>query len=165
MLDFMKVSLNKERLYYTIADVAVILDLKPSIIRFWEKEFLILKLSQRERNSKRKYKLNDIQNIFKIKELLYNEKYTIRGAVERLKGWKASYSFEEFCDLVEKKSQVRFCKDEESLFDSDLVTSLKHSSLPQEKCKSKSDSVQLTIQLTRARIKIIEIRKLLRSLK
>ncbi|MCG2760920.1 MAG: MerR family transcriptional regulator, partial [Candidatus Delongbacteria bacterium] len=66
--------LIKERLYYTIGEVASILNLNASTIRYWERYFPILKPSKRTGTSKRKFDLNDIQTIFKIKTILKNDK-------------------------------------------------------------------------------------------
>lgn len=159
----MKVKLSKDRLYYTISDVARMLDLKASVIRFWEKEFADVKPVQRRRNSKRKYKFKDIQYIYRIKELLYYEKYTIKGAIEQLKSWKPEYSLEELCALIENKNPVSFNRDEESLIDSDLVVVEK--AFSGSKSKIVTADSRSEILLTKARIKVLEIKKLLKRLK
>ena len=93
--------LAKDRLYYSISDVAEILDLKPSIIRFWETEFAVLKPLQKEKNAKRKFKIREIEILLKIKTLLYIEKFTIKGANDQLKNWKPSMTFQEISESLE----------------------------------------------------------------
>ncbi len=78
---------HKKKDYYTIGEVSEIVDLKEHVIRFWEKEFDELdpqKLVKGQRKY-RKYHLNDIEVIERIKTLLYEEKFTISGAKIQLR--------------------------------------------------------------------------------
>lgn len=59
-------------------------DLKPSVIRFWEKEFPQLRPVKIGSNQ-RYYTENHISLIFRIKSLLYEDKMTISGAKKKLK--------------------------------------------------------------------------------
>ena len=59
-------------------------ELKPYVLRYWESEFPSLKPSK-NRAGNRTYKKQDIQVILDIKKLLYQKKFTIKGAVEELK--------------------------------------------------------------------------------
>ena len=89
----MVLELIESRLYYTIGEAANLLDVRTSVIRFWEKEFAVLKPFKKAKNSKRKYKIKDIETLFKIKTLLYKEQFTIKGANEKIEEWKAELSF------------------------------------------------------------------------
>jgi len=74
----------QNKIYYKIGEVCEITGLKPSIVRFWEKEFhqlRPLKLSSNQRY----YTSNHIDLLNKIKYLLYEEKLTIEGAKKKLK--------------------------------------------------------------------------------
>jgi len=71
------------KLYYSVAEVSRITELKPHVLRYWEKEFPELRPAK-NRAGKRIYRLSDIRLIFRIKRLLYVEKYTVAGARERL---------------------------------------------------------------------------------
>jgi DNA-binding transcriptional MerR regulator len=73
-----------KRLYYSIAEVSEITGLKQYVLRYWESEFPELN-PQKNRAGNRAYKKSDIQLIFAIKRLLYQEKYTIEGARQRLR--------------------------------------------------------------------------------
>ena len=73
-----------KRLYYSIAEVSEITGVKPYVLRYWETEFPEL-TPQKNRSGNRAYKKNDIQLVFAIKRLLYDEKYTIEGARQRLR--------------------------------------------------------------------------------
>ena len=72
-----------KKLYYSIAEVSEITGLKPYVLRYWETEFNELKPSK-NRAGNRIYRKSDIQLVFLIKRLLYQQKYTIEGAKQRL---------------------------------------------------------------------------------
>jgi DNA-binding transcriptional MerR regulator len=73
-----------EKKYYTIGEVAYMFKVQPSLIRFWEKEFSILK-PQKNKKGNRQFTKTDIE-VFKIIYHLVKEKgYTLQGAKEYLK--------------------------------------------------------------------------------
>lgn len=74
-----------QKLYYSISEVSKITSLKPYVLRYWETEFEDLKPSK-NRAGNRIYRLSDINLIFLIKKLLYEEKYTIDGTRKKLEG-------------------------------------------------------------------------------
>jgi DNA-binding transcriptional MerR regulator len=78
---------TEEKLYYSISEVARITRLEAYVLRFWEKEFPMLK-PRKNRGGNRMYQKSDIEMINKIKHLLYKENYTIEGARNRLKSIK-----------------------------------------------------------------------------
>jgi DNA-binding transcriptional MerR regulator len=73
-----------KKLYYSISEVSKITGLKQYVLRFWESEFADLKPAK-NRAGNRIYRLSDIKLIFLIKKLLYEDKYTIEGARQKLK--------------------------------------------------------------------------------
>jgi DNA-binding transcriptional MerR regulator len=72
-----------KRLYYSIAEVSKITGLKDYVLRYWETEFQDLRPAK-NRAGNRIYRDSDIRFVFLIKKLLYQEKYTIEGARQRL---------------------------------------------------------------------------------
>ena len=74
-----------KKLYYSISEVSKLTSLKQYILRYWETEFPELRPSK-NRAGNRIFRLNDIKLIFLIKKLLYEEKYTIEGARQKIKG-------------------------------------------------------------------------------
>ena len=74
-----------ERKYYAISDVAKETELQPYVLRFWEKEFPMLRPRKSRTNNNRQYQRRDIDLVKRIKHLLYTEGYTIEGARQRLK--------------------------------------------------------------------------------
>lgn len=75
----------QNKIYYKIGEVCEITGLKPSVLRFWEKEFRQLKPVKLSSNQ-RYYTSNHIELLNRIKHLLYEEKLTIEGARKKLRG-------------------------------------------------------------------------------
>ncbi|MDE2799909.1 MAG: MerR family transcriptional regulator [Gemmatimonadota bacterium] len=73
-----------KKLYYSIREVSELTGVESHVLRFWEKEFSQLN-PRRGRSGNRTYTERNIKVVLAIKDLLYGQKYTIRGAVERLK--------------------------------------------------------------------------------
>ncbi len=67
------------KLYYTIGEVSELTGVKPHVLRYWESEFPGLK-PRKDRGGSRRYRKRDIEAIFTIKSLLYEEGYRIAGA-------------------------------------------------------------------------------------
>jgi len=99
--------LVKERLYYTIGEVSSILGLNPSTIRYWEKYFSALKPSKRTGTSKRKFDLNDIQTLFRIRTILKDEKRSIKKAQAILANWKPDMNPEDFIRTVNESKRPK----------------------------------------------------------
>jgi DNA-binding transcriptional MerR regulator len=74
---------EEEKLFYTIGEVAQIVEVKPYVLRYWETEFRKLN-PQKSVTGQRAYRNRDIRVALTIKRLLYVEKYTIAGAVKKL---------------------------------------------------------------------------------
>lgn len=74
-----------KKIYYTISEVCEKSDLKQYVLRYWETEFDVLK-PLKNRSGNRVYTDDDIDNILKIKKLLYEDKFTIEGAKKRMLG-------------------------------------------------------------------------------
>lgn len=72
-----------DKLYFTIGEVAILCDLRPHVLRYWEQEFPQLSPSKR-RGNRRYYQRKDVVLIRSIKDLLYSQGYTIEGARQQL---------------------------------------------------------------------------------
>ncbi|MCF8054190.1 MAG: MerR family transcriptional regulator [Deltaproteobacteria bacterium] len=67
------------KVFFRIGDVARILGVSPSVIRYWEMEFKNIKPS-RSRSGQRLYRRKDLEHLQSIKRLIYEERLTIEGA-------------------------------------------------------------------------------------
>jgi len=73
-----------KKLYYSISEVSEITQLKQYVLRYWETEFTELKPNKNKAGN-RIYRSNDLDLILEIKSLLYERKFTIKGAQQFLK--------------------------------------------------------------------------------
>ena len=69
--------------YFTIGEVGELCEVKPHVLRYWEQEFNQLK-PQKRRGNRRYYQHHEVVLIRRIRELLYEEGFTISGARLRL---------------------------------------------------------------------------------
>ena len=86
-----------KKLYYSISEVSEVTGLKQYVLRYWETEFSQLKPGK-NRAGNRIYRSHDVDTIMEIKSLLYDRKFTIKGAQQHLK-----YPSEKSSQLIEKK--------------------------------------------------------------
>src|SRR5260370_21098382 len=82
-----------EKKLYRIGEVSRLADLKPFVLRYWETEFPML---QRVKSSSghRLYRQDDVDMVFRIKRLLYDEGFTIAGARRFLRGHEGNFESE-----------------------------------------------------------------------
>ncbi len=69
--------------YFTIGEVSELCGVKPHVLRYWEQEFTQLKPVKR-RGNRRYYQHHEVLLIRRIRELLYDQGFTINGARNRL---------------------------------------------------------------------------------
>lgn len=72
-----------EKIYFKIGEVCELVDVQAHVLRYWETEFPQL-APQKNRSGQRSYRRRDVEISLRIKELLYEELYTIAGARKRL---------------------------------------------------------------------------------
>ncbi len=80
-----------KKLYYKIGEACKILEIQPYVLRYWETEFPFLS-PNKSKSGQRVYSDREIDVIRRIKELLYEEGYTIAGAKKKLEGELAADS-------------------------------------------------------------------------
>jgi DNA-binding transcriptional MerR regulator len=71
------------KLFFKIGEVCEITDTQPYVLRYWESEFPALAPAKNS-SGQRIYRRRDIETVLRIKELLYQEGFTIAGAKKRL---------------------------------------------------------------------------------
>jgi DNA-binding transcriptional MerR regulator len=76
-----------EKLYYSIGEVSAMFDVNPSLIRFWEKEFDIIK-PQKNKKGNRMFSKEDVAHFRIIFNLVKERGFTLQGAKDKLKGNK-----------------------------------------------------------------------------
>jgi DNA-binding transcriptional MerR regulator len=73
-----------DKLYFRIGEVARLCRLPAYVLRFWETEFPLLK-PVKSGTGQRMYRQRDVENVLRIKRLLYDQGYTIAGARQHLR--------------------------------------------------------------------------------
>ncbi|MBY0579385.1 MAG: MerR family transcriptional regulator [Burkholderiales bacterium] len=92
--------------YFTIGEVGELCNVKPHVLRYWEQEFTQLKPLKR-RGNRRYYQHHEVLLIRRIRDLLYEQGFTINGARQRLETETLiSHEPEEF-DAAEMKREVK----------------------------------------------------------
>jgi len=72
-----------DKFHFKIGEVSRILGVKPYVLRFWESEFRITPAKNQSQH--RVYKRQEVETLLEIKQLLYEERFTIEGARVKLK--------------------------------------------------------------------------------
>ena len=73
-----------DKLYYKIGEVAKFTGVKTHVLRYWETEFSSIRPSK-SRSNQRLYRRQDVELILQLKDLLYNQGFTIAGARKALR--------------------------------------------------------------------------------
>ena len=73
-----------DKLYYKIGEVAKFTGVKTHVLRYWESEFKAIR-PNKSRSNQRLYRKKDVELILHLKDLLYNQGFTIAGARKKLR--------------------------------------------------------------------------------
>ncbi|HSQ63359.1 MAG TPA: MerR family transcriptional regulator [Polyangiaceae bacterium] len=71
------------KLYFRIGEVADIVGVEPHVLRYWEREFRSIRPTKSARGQ-RVYSRRDVENLLRVRELLYTQGFTIAGARKQL---------------------------------------------------------------------------------
>ncbi len=98
-----------EKLYYSIGEVAELFNVAPSLIRFWESEFDIIK-PKKNRKGNRQFTKEDIDSVRTIYHLVKEKGFTLNGAKDMLKN--DVQGVKDKMEMIESLKKVRkFLKD------------------------------------------------------
>lgn len=93
-----------EKLYYSIGEVARMFEVNTSLIRFWEKEFEIIK-PRKNKKGNRLFTKKDIENLQLIYHLVKERGYTLQGAKDKLKENKEDAQKD--AEIVQKLQDIK----------------------------------------------------------
>lgn len=96
---------DTEKLYYTISEVSKLFDINASTIRFYEKEFNLKPTKNKKGN--RLFTRKDIENLYKIVDLVKTKGFTLQGAKEQLKKFDKSAQEEVKQQVIEKLLAIK----------------------------------------------------------
>lgn len=91
--------------YFTIGEVSELCGVKPHVLRYWEQEFTQLKPVKR-RGNRRYYQHHEVLLIRRIRELLYEQGFTISGARNKLDSRGAESSPDEVLAAPEREAGI-----------------------------------------------------------
>ena len=83
-----------DKAYFRIGEVSSILGVEPYVVRYWESEFKSVR-PVRTSSDQRLYRRKDLEQLLLIRDLLYRENFTIRGAKKQLSRLGRDHSPEE----------------------------------------------------------------------
>ena len=72
-----------EKIYFKIGEVCELVGVQAHVLRYWETEFPMLS-PQKNKSGQRSYRRRDVEIALRVKQLLYNEMFTIAGARKKL---------------------------------------------------------------------------------
>jgi DNA-binding transcriptional MerR regulator len=93
-----------EKLYFSIGEVSEMFNVAPSLIRFWESEFEIIK-PKKNRKGNRQFTKEDIDNVRTIYHLVKEKGFTLQGAKEMLRN--DSQSVKDKMEMMDSLKRVR----------------------------------------------------------
>ena len=153
-----------EKIYFKIGEVCELVGVQPHVLRYWETEFPMLS-PQKNRSGQRSYRRRDVEMALRIKELLYDEMFTIAGAKKKLvsesrEGVKLKVVHPE--PRVEPQPRTRH-DDEPSLFEDDLeLGDIADDPVMQDDASTSLDNEQQHAIRTLAS-QLLELREMLRQ--
>jgi DNA-binding transcriptional MerR regulator len=93
-----------EKLYYSIGEVAELFNVAPSLIRFWETEFDVIK-PKKNRKGNRQFTKEDIDHVRTIYHLVKEKGFTLQGAKEMLRN--ETHAVKDKMDMIMSLKRVR----------------------------------------------------------
>lgn len=110
-----------EKIFFKIGEVCDIVDVQAHVLRYWETEFPMLS-PQKNRSGQRTYRRRDVEIALQIKDLLYEDLYTIAGAKKRLQNDMRESSKLKIVhsEPKEEKSYIKPVDDLDSIDDKEL---------------------------------------------
>lgn len=73
------------KLFYRIGEVAGLVGVEPHVLRYWEREFRSIRPTKSAKGQ-RVYSRKDVENLLRVRDLLYRDGFTIAGAKKRMQG-------------------------------------------------------------------------------
>lgn len=136
--------------YFTIGEVGELCGVKPHVLRYWEQEFTQLRPMKR-RGNRRYYQHHEVLMIRRIRELLYDQGFTISGARNKLQ------------ELVQAEREKRRGDDEDEAIDViDLDAVIRDESPPVSNERAHEVIAGSGLLVHEVRRELLEIRELLR---
>lgn len=156
-----------EKIFFKIGEVCDIVDVQAHVLRYWETEFPMLS-PQKNRSGQRTYRRRDVEIALRIKELLYEDLYTIAGAKKRLQKEMREASRLKIVktEPEDDADYIKPVKNSEDIADEDIdIDDLELGSLDDDGAGSKGSSVNKETRdaLKQLAAQLLELREMLKS--
>lgn len=89
------------KLFFRIGEVAGLVGVEPHVLRYWEREFRSIRPTKSAKGQ-RVYSRKDVENLIRVRELLYRDGFTIAGAKKKLQRPEAVAETEAAADVHEE---------------------------------------------------------------
>ena len=109
-----------EKIYFKIGEVCELVGVQAHVLRYWETEFPMLS-PQKNRSGQRSYRRRDVEISLRIKQLLYDEMFTIAGAKKKLQAEMRETTKLKIVHPEPRNENENGSDTSRSLFDEDLV--------------------------------------------
>lgn len=96
---------NKDKMFYSMGEVTELLDVKASLVRYWEGEFTVIK-PHKNKKGNRMFTPKDVENLKLIHHLLKDKRLTIEGAKKYIKAGKKG-SEDDTMELIDRLMSIR----------------------------------------------------------
>ena len=157
-----------EKIFFKIGEVCDIVEVQAHVLRYWETEFPMLS-PQKNRSGQRTYRRKDVEIALQIKDLLYEDLYTIAGAKKRLqneskenRGLKIVHS-----DKQKSKSYIKPVEEISSIEETELEIEDTELESPREVEVSKADNAGFDAEkrdaLKSLASQLLELRQILKT--
>lgn len=108
-----------EKIYFKIGEVCDLVGVQAHVLRYWETEFPMLS-PQKNRSGQRSYRRRDVEIALRIKELLYEDMFTIAGAKKKLSGEMRETPKLKIVTTEKPAEKMPSANSEPTLFDDDV---------------------------------------------
>ncbi len=125
-----------KKIYYSISEASEFTGVEPHVLRYWETKFTKLN-PKRVGGNQRKYTRNDIELLYEIVNLLYNEGYTLDGAEKKLRAGLQALRQER------KNEQEKNNYEIEVIESNSIAPEPNHNNINQNGCKLSSIKTEL----------------------
>jgi DNA-binding transcriptional MerR regulator len=113
------------KVYFRIGEVAELVGVEPHVLRYWEREFRTVRPTKSARGQ-RVYSRRDVENLMRVRELLYKDGFTIAGARKKLR----QHAAPDPGDAEKSRKELLAMRQEVEAFLAELGPEPRHSDAP-----------------------------------
>ena len=151
-----------EKIYFKIGEVCDLVGVQAHVLRYWETEFSVLS-PQKNKSGQRSYRRRDVEIALRIKQLLYNEMFTIAGARKKIQSEQRDGSKPKAAVTTSPVQVLYGSADAPTLFDTGFETGPLPSAETADTMVSQSCNGDQREALKTVAAHLLELREMLKS--